>query len=53
LGDPELSALEVNADPQLRAHQSEVAKPASGVWGLPEKNSDGCLEKRNSFWINT
>jgi hypothetical protein len=46
---PEPSVLEVKADAQLRAHQSEVAKPASGACGFAKKNSDDCLERKNYF----
>jgi hypothetical protein len=49
LDDPEPAALEVQADAQLRAHQSEVAKPALGACGFARKNSDDCLERKNSF----
>jgi hypothetical protein len=54
LDDPESSALEAMANTQLTAHQREVTKPASGACGFARKNSDGCLEKKTSFfWINT
>lgn len=52
LDDPELSAQEIKAHAQPRAHQRHVAKPASGAFGVARKNGDGSFEKKDNIVDN-